>query len=86
MTATVHSPRRSARSYTGALLPFDFVVALVHRARWAARSAAIDRVVRDSEALPFPPEIRRDMRQQALSLLPAFDGSSFYGDEEADDE
>ena len=85
MKHNVHSPRRSAH-YAGYLHHFDFIALLVHRARWAARSAAIDRVVRDSEALPFPPEIRRDMRQQALSLLPAFDGSSFYGDEEADDE
>lgn len=85
MNTTVHPPRRSPRHYTGALLPFDFVVALVHRTRWTARDRAIDRIVRDSEAMPFPPEIRRYLRMQALTLLPRFDGSSFYGDEEAED-
>lgn len=84
MNTAVHPTRRSPRHYTGSLLPFDFVVALVHRTRWTARHRAIDKIVQDSERLPFPAEIRRSMRMEAITLLPGFDGSSFYVDEEAE--
>jgi hypothetical protein len=81
MSNDVHSPRRSPY-YDGYLKHFDFIALLVNRARWAARHAAVDRLVEDSEDLPFPPEIRRYMRQQAIVVLTGLDGGSLYGDEE----
>lgn len=79
------STRRSGH-YVGNLQHFDFIAILVNRARWAARHAAIDRIVRDSESLPFPPDIRRYMRQQAIAVLPGLGAASLYGDEGADDD
>jgi len=76
--------RRSAH-YAGYLKHFDFIAILVHRARWA-RHAAIDRIVKDAEDLPFPREIRDHIRREALAVLPGLDGGSLYGDEEADGE
>lgn len=77
---------RRSPHYAGYLKYFDFIAILVHRARWTARHAAIDQIVRDSEDLPFPREIRDHIRREALAILPGIGLESLYGTEEAEDE